>query len=401
MINLIRDFRVNRQLRGDLSMKSNLLFFKYNNFKSIMYALPAYAIFATALLLLTVSFSANDAFAEHLSGETKWQLVMISYEPACSNYHYTLMQKYDEITQKYFELYQFENVNYDPLCFPKDKFLSDYVAPEDLDLTIIAFDRNLGEQELHSNKMGGIYSHTGTSQLQNHMIIFCGDCSNFYYSDPVWILTHELSHFILFYLDYDLSIVEDAIHENDDAYDQCREHYAASCDTVVERLRIDTVAYSYTAMPPYEPAIGGKLIDIQNEISPSLIELTKEITKWWTVGKINEADFSNALGFIADGNSMLSQKDSEISLTDPPIVDDQKWSDIITDDTNRYESEILDYLPIELNGNDEKISNQEIILGLPDWFKTTANWWTEDKITDDELIESVEYLYQSGYIRQR
>ena len=368
---------------------------------SSLSSFPAYVLFASTLLLLTFSFSSDDAFGDHLTGETKWQLVMISNEPACSNYHYQLMQKYDDVTEKYFELYQFENSKYEPLCFPKTKYLSEYNNPEDLDLQIIVLDRNLGEQELHSQKMGGIYTHTGINQMKNHLIIFCGDCSNFYYSDPVWILTHELSHFVLYYLDYDLSIVEDLIHVNDDAYDKCREHYSESCNSIVARLRVDTVAYSYTVMPPYEPAIGGKLIDNTNEVSPNLLELTKVITKWWTAGKISEGDFANALGFIADGNSILSDKDNEILLADGPLDDEQKWYEVAPYVKEEKKSEILSALPIDLESNEEKISTQEIVLGLPEWFKTTANWWTQDKITNDEIIKSIEYLHQTGIIRPR
>jgi len=40
-----------------------------------------------------------------------------------------------------------------------------------------------------------------------------------------------------------------------------------------------------------------------------------------------------------------------------------------------------------------------VVFTLPEWFKTTAEWWTEGKITDEEFMRSVEYLQNSGVIR--
>ncbi len=138
-----------------------------------------------ALLWLSPSLT-NNAFASHLSDDFTWQLVVLSSNPACSNYNYQILNKYDEITEKYFELYQFANEKYEPKCFPIQKYLDFYSSPDDLDMLIIVLDSNLGQEELHKRKMGGLYTHTGTDKFQNHAIILC-DCPDFYYSDPVWI----------------------------------------------------------------------------------------------------------------------------------------------------------------------------------------------------------------------
>ena len=64
--------------------------------------------------------------------------------------------------------------------------------------------------------MGGLYSHTGSDRSFNHVIMIC-DCSTFYYSEPVWILSHELSHFVMYYRNYEMSVIEDLIHSNDES----------------------------------------------------------------------------------------------------------------------------------------------------------------------------------------
>ena len=61
-------------------------------------------------------FSVNDAFATHFSEDTKWQLVYLTDTQVCSNYDHQMTVKYDEITEKYFELYKFDNTKYEPLC---------------------------------------------------------------------------------------------------------------------------------------------------------------------------------------------------------------------------------------------------------------------------------------------
>jgi len=69
--------------------------------------------------------------------------------------------------------------------------------------------------------MGGLFTHSGPDRSINNAIIIC-DCPNFNYSDPVWILTHELSHFVLYFLEYDMYVIEDFVHEYDEKFDQCR-----------------------------------------------------------------------------------------------------------------------------------------------------------------------------------
>jgi hypothetical protein len=36
---------------------------------------------------------------------------------------------------------------------------------------------------------------------------------------------------------------------------------------------------------------------------------------------------------------------------------------------------------------------------IPDWIKTTATWWSNDQITDDDFILAIEFLIKKGIIR--
>ncbi len=42
---------------------------------------------------------------------------------------------------------------------------------------------------------------------------------------------------------------------------------------------------------------------------------------------------------------------------------------------------------------------EQVILGLPDWFKTTAGWWAQDKITNEEFKKNIQFLVTRGIIR--
>jgi len=36
---------------------------------------------------------------------------------------------------------------------------------------------------------------------------------------------------------------------------------------------------------------------------------------------------------------------------------------------------------------------------IPDWVKNNAKWWGDDKISDEDFIQSIQYLIKKGIIR--
>ena len=53
-----------------------------------------------------------------------------------------MVQKYNEITQKYLDLYKLDHINYQPECFTEKNFVEEYKKPYDLDLIILVFDKD-------------------------------------------------------------------------------------------------------------------------------------------------------------------------------------------------------------------------------------------------------------------
>jgi len=354
----------------------------------------------TALLFVTVLFTPADVYASHLSQDMKWQLVYISHNSACSNYDIQKTRVFSEITSGYMELYQLDNAQYEPFCVNQYEY-SDYIAPFDLDLIILVYDKDIGRKELNSLNIGGLYYHTGVDTLQKHAIIVC-DCPTFNFSSPIWILTHELSHFALTYLDYDMTTIEDMVHINDAAYDKCIAAHS-SCGSLIMKIRSETSAYSYSVMPVFEPAIGAPILDATEEELPvQVVELAKVITKWWTQEKISDGDYFNAVGFMATGNSLFSHMNPEIITADTAFdYDNSVMEQLLSSESEEFTSDLLSRIPKNLLSNYDLLLDEGKTLGMPEGFKTTAKWWVDGEISDEDFIRNVNFLRNEGLLRPR
>ena len=355
----------------------------------------------TALSITVLGLvSINDADATHFSEDTKWQLVYLTDTQVCSNYDHQMTVKYDEITAKYLELYGFENTKYEPQCMNHFRYDALYEMPQDLDLIVLVYSRNLGEVELNDQKMGGLFTHSGPDRSINNAIIIC-DCPNFYYSDPVWILTHELSHFVLYFLEFDMHVIEDLVHKYDDKYDQCRIAYDDSCEEILTKIRVDKMAYSFSVMPPYQQAMGiSKLKNNDVNVSAPLLELSKVVTQWWTAGKITEGDYSNALGLLAVQNEQFQDQDHNVLFKDGPIKKEVTWEDVLLADGSPENKQAVMYKVREKLKLEDQEFQKTDFSGLPGWFKQNAQWWLDGQITNDDFVRSVRFLKDSGVIRE-
>lgn len=360
-------------------------------------------VFAISIgVFLAFVFSLTPAFAIHQSEALSWQLVVISSDSGCSNYLYHIAQRYNEITRYYFELYELPNQHHPPQCYPEYKYENEYETPEDLDLIILVYDKNKGREELNNNDLGGFYSHVGDSWTHNHAIVFC-DCPNFKFSHPEWILTHELSHFILYYLGYERSIVEDLVHNVDAKSDYCvEEYYHDYCKGL--RMRINTEHYSTTVMPPYEPAIGSGFASNDQETkktidSPLQTQSMKLIAKWWGQGKLTDEDYLEGINTIlnnrhnttARDSPMFSAESPNIVFTDPPK---QKKNNIELHTeslgfSSPKTSKILEMHPFKEAYNE---TNEDKI---PKWITTRTDWWLNGKIDDRDYFAGMEHFLKT------
>ncbi len=132
-----------------------------------------------------------------------------------------------------------------------------------------------------------------------------------------------------------------------------------------------------------------------------MLGLNKVITKWWISGKISEADYSNVLGFLKTEDNYITSN-TKILFTDDPVEKNLvMWYDVLEPKPIVDTEELLSKIPNFLKSDAERIFRDTDTIGLPEWFKTTAEWWTVGKITDEEFMRNVEYLQNSGVIRSQ
>ena len=350
-------------------------------------------------IIIALGLLAPDKSYSIYNSEVAWELVIISSKPACSGYHYYMMEKYQDISERYLELYQLQNKGYSPQCMTELEFLRGYSKPHDLDLLILVYDRELGRTDLHSQNTGGIYLHQGDDLSRNHTIIFC-DCSNFEYSDPVWILSHELSHFVLNYLGFNLDIVEDEIHKLDQKFDFCVEYdYDDTCSSV--KTRIETELGLWVVMAPYEDAIGKSIPDPSSEKaafdSPFQAKMVMEVTNWWLAGDVSNENYVNSLKILS-GEKIGEDIKTNGILAEPPMIalsEPPTWKK--GQQINESPSQVAEYLlamsPFIEEGKEILSTEEEEIFIL--WLKTKAQSWSAALITEEEFLKDLEYLLNS------
>ena len=90
---------------------------------------------------------------------------------------------------------------------------------EDTNLLILMYDEKLGQKILEPNNLDGVYIHTGNDRSKNHLVLMC-HCSDYdtgyERTLPSWILSHELSHFVLSYKGFSQDDIQERIHDIDD-----------------------------------------------------------------------------------------------------------------------------------------------------------------------------------------
>ena len=275
---------------------------------------------------------AEEFVSTYAEDKVTWQLLYLSNDSGCKNAYYQRMNLYDEIAEKYMDMYGFHNTKYDnPQCMSVFLFNEKYDVPEDLELLIVVLDEDLGERELSRYNMGGLYHYDSASndaivkknnaltEYRQHLIVIC-DCGSFKFSEPVWLLSHEMSHFILNYLGYPKEIADEKIHYDDLKYDQCIDDlsgskYDSDCrDSIKTSIRAN--AYNYSVMKPFPDAVNMKFYspDIEQKEQEKRLEI---IDKWWKEGRIDSKMYQQLKTEIMNSNK-IEREDRAKMFKDPP-----------------------------------------------------------------------------------
>ena len=362
-----------------------------------------------SILALMIAPSAiSDAFAE---GEStlNWQLIFIKNEECGPDD--TLDKVYAELTSKYFELYELENTAYDVNCMSESEY-QDFQINKEVNLLIQVYDGYMGQKILEANNVDGIYVHTGDNRNQNHLVIMC-HCSDFdtsYESTlPSWILSHELSHFVLSYKGFPQSDIQERIHDIEKDYDNCigTNFQSSSCDEIKITISPDSSSKDYVVMTPYEPAVGNKLIKyIPDDYSDTeVIELQRSLAKMWITNSIDDGAYTNTLKHLIDSPTK-DVSEHYVSFMEIPngfvIAEaskpkDVKWNEYLQPEIQNQDNLAIlqNYIPFDL---EEQVQGYQIEK-MPNWFKTRALLWSEQRISDKVFFDGVEHLVRMNVIK--
>jgi len=309
------------------------------------------------------------------------------------------MNKFHYTTEAYLNEYGVENESYSPSCIPQVKYPQNYEKPDDLDLFVLVYDKNLGNEILQTHDVGGFYRHFGFDRTTNHFIVFC-DCPNFTFSDPIWILTHELSHFSLFYLGSEKLIIENIVHSNDKSFDKCRQSWEANCNSIGYRLESGSMGNSLSVMPIYHSKVNeNTAISNPQDVFDLNLELSKISLQWWASGKLLYSGEQPNNPQLLDLVNEFYNNNGNVEFADGPIKEETTWEGKLYGESEFDSNQIMHHIPFKqksLNEINEELDDK--LSHLPFWFTKTAVWWANDKVSDEEFFQSIDYLKEQGLI---
>ena len=382
---------------------------RVNKINNIVSKEKIYVIFS---IMITLSLILGPALTKSYAAENSsvdWQLLYIKKD-ICGPKD-NMDKVYASLISKYFELYQLENNNYSVNCISESQF-KNFQKSEEVTLLILVFDRDLGKSILQPNNLDGIYVHSGNDRTTNHLLMMC-DCSDFSSSYettlPSWVLSHELSHFVLSYKGFSKSDVKMKIHEKQDEYNNCvgTNFDDAKCNEFKIIVRADFSTKDYVMMAPYGPAIGNNLINPEATVNSDseLINLQRDLTKMWITNTIDDKAYENTLKHLVNPETNSTSEEVKLSLefpngfmirelSKPTEVDWKQYLNPITDKEKTFQA-LLNYVPFNLK--DPVVESN--VEKMPNWFKTRALLWSEKRISDKVFFDGVEHLVRMGILK--
>lgn len=360
------------------------------------------------IILMSSSISFSSSYAQEDFEGAQWKFVYIVNDD-CHTNDIIRTDALVGLTSKYFELYQFENVQVASNCITISEYSSN--TDENVDLLILVFDEETGMQYLQESYLDGMYIHLGKDRLTNHTIIAC-DCFDGKVRQESalapWVLSHELSHFVLSYKGYSKANVEKLIHEKEAYFiENCIasiyvENFCADSKTTI---RSDSGTRDFVVMTPYQPAIGNTLVKYVSDgiIDSDVIELQRDLTKMWLTGMIDDIAYVETVKRLVDppqpdDSELEAQFTVPNGFVIPEVSRAQEvdWEDLlnskegIKDENMDYLLNLIPFEPQEFSESEES--------KIPFWFRERALMWSEEKIANKVFLDGVEHLVRMGAI---
>ena len=363
------------------------------------------SIFVIGLLLIA-PLAITPSYAVQNYDGIVWQLVYIKAN-LCHPTDTQIATMYSELTTTYLQLYELDSVGLEPTCVTADDY-ENFKTNEPVNLMILIYDEELGTKFLQSNDLDGVYVHVGDNRLKNHTVVVC-DCSegkaSFESALTPWILSHELSHFVLSYKGFNKLTIQEAIHSNEKEYESCIAEFTINedCGGVKLTTRAENVARNFVVMKPYENAVGNNLIKfVPSDLDSSTLDLHRELVNLWLLGSINDDAYMTTVEHLVDP-PVENYTNAAFDYFQIPngfvIFEEIKNPEIVWDEhlaTSNQEkiAEVFEHVSLNLADQNTITDAEE----FPNWFKTRALLWSEKRISDKVFFDGIEHLVRAGTI---
>lgn len=170
----------------------------------------------SVLFLLLIIVPLGKVSASSFKDTLTFQTIWVTGNKSCYYNDQQRMNEYNELIKLYLSKYGLDYWYYNPECMTEAEYAS-YQPPDYTDLLIVVYNKNIGRDILHARNMGGFFQW-GDQVNKNVLRIETCECLSSKYNDPVWVLSHELSHFTLYYLGFPQEVFADWVHQVQYAY---------------------------------------------------------------------------------------------------------------------------------------------------------------------------------------
>lgn len=170
-----------------------------------------------AILSILMFVPGQPISASSAEDTLTFKIVYVTGNKSCYYNDNQKMNEYFEFAKKYLNRYGVSYYSYGPSCLSMTEY-ENYQPPSLTDILIVIYNKNTGREILQDHDMGGFFRSLDYGNVNGLRIETC-DCDGFNrFNEQFWVFSHELSHFVLFYLGYDRDVWVDWVHDVQSKY---------------------------------------------------------------------------------------------------------------------------------------------------------------------------------------
>lgn len=364
--------------------------------------------FFLVVIGMSISLISNYAYAESDKNNVSWKLTFIADKQKCNFLEETKTKEIENIVKKYFELYKMSNNLLGINCVSSGQYFNS-INSDDIDLNIIVFDKVIGKQIMIKYGYEGFYAHYGTDRMNHHVIMVSTHpqfSSAFDNTEFSWLLSHELSHFILSYKGHNVDSIERMLHANKLQYEDCISDVTEKCRDIKATISSNVSGQKFNVMAPLKDVVNQNSMSYFSDdlYSSSVVKnVFHQITEWWINGVINDEDYLSLLQQIVDVpvNKNEIVKTTQISISNGfSILDEtksqKKVEKIGTEPINTKIYDILKFVPFDTHS----VKSESKDSTIPSWYKTRAILWQNGQLEDRVFFDGIDAIVREGLIQK-